>query len=169
MHYSISQPQRSPWPVVSLSGRLPGPDATTKAVRDPRWHTLVSRLKALRKRGRRAVRIVDVNCGDGMLLIQAVQQARTLGFLSIEGVGIDGDAQHIGDAQWRSRLLTDSAVGLEFHVGEPAAQLELECEFPADIILYEAASPVPQRLRDALKFAGDFALRARPPLAVARP
>lgn len=115
------------------------------------------------------MRIVDVNCGDGMLLIQAVQQARTLGFLSIEGVGVDGDAKDIGDDQWRSLLLTDSAVGLEFHVGEPAAQLELECDFPADIILYASESPVPQSLRDALRFAGDFALRARPPLHMARP
>lgn len=167
MHHSVSQPQ-SPLPVLSLWGRLPGPDAATKAVRDPRWHTLVSRLKALRKRGRRAVRIIDVNCGDGILLIQAVKKARTLGFLSIEGVGIDGDPQHIGEAQWRSRLLTDSAIGLEFHVGDPATQLELEAEFPADIILYEAVSPMPKRLQEALRRAGDFALRARPASPMAR-
>lgn len=114
------------------------------------------------------MRIVDVNCGDGMFLIEIMKQARALGFLSIEGLGIDGDAQRIGEAQWRSRHVIDSAIGLEFHVSEPAAQLELEAEFPADIILYEAALPVPPGLKEALSRAGDFALRARPAPPMAR-
>lgn len=162
MHYSLAPAQRSPWQLVSISVGASDRDGKTKVADAPRWRSLVSRLKALRRRGRRALRIVDVNCGDGLFLIQAAKQARALGFLSIEGVGIDPRAEYIDEARRHSLLSTDLAIGLEFHVGEAAAQLEVEAAFPADIILYEAERPVPQAMQAALKRAGDFTLRASP-------
>lgn len=158
MHYSLALPAVAPWPVVSITGAAMRQNTEP----DPRWHSLVGRLKSLRKHKRRAVRIVDVNCGDGSLLIHAVKQARSLGFLSIEALGVDTDAGRIDEARHRSQLLHDTAIGLDFKVAEAFAQLQAEAEFPADIILYEASARAPKALRDAARRAGDLALRDEP-------
>lgn len=158
MHYSLSLPTVPPWPIVSITGAAAQHDAE----RDPRWHSLVTRLKSLRRHKRRAVRIVDVNCGDGTLLIQAVRLARSLGFLAIEALGVDSDADHIDDARDRARMMKDTAVGLDFQVAEAFAQLQVEADFPADIILYDASARAPKALRDAAARAGNLALRREP-------
>lgn len=162
MHYTLSLPAGSPWPIVSIGASMQERDAASSAESDPRWSALAGRLKSLRKRGRRSVRIVDVNCGNGILLIQAARQARSLGFLAIECLGVDRDAGAVEEARRRAHWLADSAVGLTFEVGEPLAHLAVEAEFPADIVLYEGSVHPAHDFRDAVRRAGDLALRVAP-------
>ncbi|WP_160172164.1 class I SAM-dependent methyltransferase [Novosphingobium lindaniclasticum] len=153
MLFAMSLPGRAPAPLVSV---------VLSACEDPRWPRLKARLQALRSKGRRSVRIVDVNCGDGGLLIRAASHARSLGFLAIEAVGLDSSTCHIEDARQRARSLDDLAIGLRFDVGEPGPQLEAEAEFPADILLFEAPTRLSPRLRGAVRRAGNIALRISP-------
>ena len=162
MHYSLSLPIGSPWPIVSIGACAPEPATAFPAENDPRWRSLVSRLESLRERGRRSVRIVDVNCGNGALLVQVAKLARSLDFLAIECCGIDCEQKAIEEARQRALRLVDSAIGLSFEVGEPLAQLAAEAEFPADIVLYEASPHHGLQLREAVRRAGDLALRTNP-------
>ncbi|GFE75078.1 SAM-dependent methyltransferase [Novosphingobium sp. TCA1] len=159
MHYSLGLPGAPVWPVVSIVGAL-GQDLVGQdlAGQDPRSRSLTDRLALLHRRKRRAVRIVDVNCRDGAMLIHAAREARKLGFLSIECLGVDEDAELIDDARDRAHLVTDSAIGLDFEVAAPLARLQAEADFPADIVLYREAPGLSQAFRDALRRAGDVAL-----------
>ncbi|MGF7154297.1 SAM-dependent methyltransferase [Novosphingobium gossypii] len=154
MHYSLVTVGRPPWPVVSLGDALRGEDAEV----DPRWPALVSHLRSLHEAGRRAIRIVDVNCGDGALLIHAVREARALGFLAVEGLGADSNGAAIKEARWRSHLLHDTGIGIEFEVAEPLVQLEVEAEFPVDIVLYHVPLQRSDRLQSAVVRAARLAL-----------
>ena len=70
--------------IIGLVERSPTPTSVPKAVRhDPRWPQVESVLAALSASGRRAVRIVDAECGTGTLLLEALKQARRLGFTAI--------------------------------------------------------------------------------------
>jgi hypothetical protein len=157
MHFSLSLPTGSPWPAVSIgmcSDRA-------RAEKDPCWKPLVARLQSLRKSGRRSVRIVDVNCGDGSLLIAATREARKLGFLAIEGSGVDPDADNIDDARRQARWLSDCAIGLEFEKATPMPSLLAEAEFPADIILYAPPPTYSKSFEDAVRAAGRHVLAKR--------
>lgn len=168
MHLTLSLPDRAPWSVVLVGANADLPDTQPQVVHDPRWHSLKARLETMRSNGRRAVRIVDVNCGNGALLVRAASFARSLGFLAIEAVGVDGRTTYIEDARRRARTVVDLAIGLTFEVGHPLPRLEEEAQFPADIILFEAPARLPPSLRDAVKRAGDLALRIGPSQAAAR-
>ena len=120
---------------------------------------IIDQLELLSERKRRAVRIVDINCGDGALLIHTAREARKLGFLSIECVGVDENHALIEDAQERAHFITDTAIGLDFAVAAPREQLKKEADFPADIILYAAQPLSPPAMMEALQRAGDVAIR----------
>lgn len=105
------------------------------ATHDPRWPAIEAALIRLHDGKRLAVRIVDADCGAGCLLLQAVRHARALGFVAVEGRGIDGSAALIGRARAAAARLRDPAVGLSFEVADAATALREEQDFPADIVL----------------------------------
>lgn len=162
MDVSTSPPNSTPWPFALFQPMTEKSQALVDAFRDPRWRRVKARLKALRLKGRRAVRIVDVNCGNGGLLVQSADYARSLGFLSIEAVGVDCSSRLIEAARHRARSAADLAIGLKFDVAEPLWQLEAEAEFPADIVLFEEPARPSPALAEAVRRAGDLVLRIAP-------
>ncbi len=118
----------------------PSRPASKAAVHDPRWPQVEAALSALRTSGRRAVRIVDADCGAGTLLLQALAQARRLGFTSIEGHGIDRSSMLIGRARAAAARAADPAIGADFEVADMVAALQAEHDLPADIVICHAAA-----------------------------
>ncbi|QBM75195.1 SAM-dependent methyltransferase [Sphingomonas sp. AAP5] len=104
--------------------------------RDTRWPEVAATLAALRAAKRCSVRIVDVDCGAGTLLLCAVRFARALGFTAIEARGIDAAPTLIGRARVAAAAVRDPAIGIVFERGDPVAALCAECDFPADIVLW---------------------------------
>lgn len=155
MHYSLGLATTRVWPAISIVGAL----GQETARQDSCTQDLIDRLQLLAARKRRAVRIVDINCGDGALLIHAAREARSLGFLSIECLGVDEDQRLVEEARDRAHFVTDTAIGLDFAVATPIDQLQREAEFPADIILYAARSVTSPATTAALQRAGDVAFQ----------
>jgi SAM-dependent methyltransferase len=106
------------------------------AAHDPRWAQIAARLLWLKQQGRRAVRIVDADCGAGALLLHAVVHARSLGFVAIEGRGIDGSPALIGRARAAAARCTDPAIGVTFEIADMVSALREEQDLPADIVLW---------------------------------
>lgn len=154
MQYSLALLTASPWPAISFGSSLDG----EKARRDPRWNALVAQLAELREQGRRAIRMVDLNCGEGALLIEAAKQASRLGFLAIEGAGVDPDPDKISAARRRAGMLHDVAIGLEFEAMPPMERLAREAECPADIIFHRIPAERSQAFEHALARAGNLVL-----------
>lgn len=127
-------------PTPQRGHRTSTPGAWT-AAHDARWPQLAARLLSLKHACRRSVRIVDVDCGAGGLLLHAVAHARALGFLAIEGRGIDASPALIGRARVAAARLSDPAIGMTFEVGEMLAALREEQPFPADIVLWPSSAP----------------------------
>src|SRR5438094_3541904 len=71
-------------------------------------------LVALRVGRRRAIRILDVGCNDGAWLIHAVRHARMLGFVAIEGRGLDLAHSNIAHARLAAATISDARIGLVF-------------------------------------------------------
>ncbi|UYY59579.1 SAM-dependent methyltransferase [Sphingomonas sp. S2-65] len=103
---------------------------------DSRAAGIKQALEDLHEAGRHSVRIVDLDCGAGCLLIHAARYARALGFTAVEGRGIDGVPQLIGRARAAAARLHEPAIGLSFDVEDVGMALEHEAEFPADIVLW---------------------------------
>ncbi|WP_093511651.1 hypothetical protein [Sphingopyxis sp. YR583] len=112
---------------LTLSARRPA---------DARWPAVAAALAHLRAARRRAVRIVDAECGDGMLLIGAALHARAIGFTAIEARGIGIDPLCLRRANNAAAAVRDPAIGLLFEPCELAAGLAEEAAFPADILLW---------------------------------
>jgi SAM-dependent methyltransferase len=131
-----------------------------RAAHDPRWPALAARLALLREQRRRAVRIVDADCGAGTLLVHAVLHARSLGFTAIEGRGIDGSPALIGRANAAAARLRDPAIGLAFEAADMVGALGDERECPADIVLWHGSTSGRecQSVSDALARAGDLVI-----------
>ena len=117
----------------------PAASAQDRAEKDRRWPAMLRKLKGLRKRGRRSIRIVDANCGAGELLIYAARRAREMGFVAIEGRGIDADPRLIASALHAAARASDPAIGLVFELGDPDKALQEEAEYPADLLLCPAS------------------------------
>lgn len=138
--------------MASVVRLQPGSRAATQ---DERWPAVAAALAALRERKRCSVRIVDVDCAAGCLLLQALRHARALGFTAIEGRGIDGSPALIGRARAAASRLADPAIGVVFEVKDMAAALRDEQDFPADIVVWRgAAEAVMPATIDALHRAG---------------
>lgn len=161
MHYSFTLAAAPihtlrPLHATAVVGHVAG----YRAEADRRWPMIVRKLAALSKRGRRSLRVVDADCGTGELLVAVARQARTLGFVAIEARGVDRDPRRIASARIAARSVRDPAIGLTFEVGDAATALREEAEFPADLVLYEAAQANPRELAQAARAAGQTALGA---------
>lgn len=138
---------------VSMQG------ARGRAEQDRRWPAMLRKLKRLRKRGRRSIRIVDTDCGAGELLIHAVRRARELGFLAIEGRGVDSDPLLLGSAKAAAAACpADPAIGLVFELGEQDAAMRAEAAFPADLLLCSASAARARDMARLARTAGDTVL-----------
>lgn len=148
----------------SLRHRRSSPGAWT-AAHDTRWPQLAARLLWLRQAGRRSVRIVDVDCGAGGLLLHAAAHARALGFLAIEGRGVDTSPALVGRARVAAARWRDPAIGVTFDLGEMLAALREEQDFPADILLWQPpiATDCNETFRCMLLGAAYFVVRGDEP------
>ena len=102
------------------------------------WQRINDHLVALQLKGRHALRVVEVGCGNGDWLLRTIVHARTLGFTAIEGHGIDASAESIATARRNAAALADPAIGVTFALGASThldETLALEVEAPADLIL----------------------------------
>jgi SAM-dependent methyltransferase len=133
---------------------LPG---SRTALHDPRWPAIAGALRALRDRGRFAVRIVDAGCGAGCLLLHAVHHARSLGFTSIEGRGIDGSPALIGRAKAAAQRQRDPAIGTAFDRSDVLVALGEEYDLPADLVLWHGTRRA--AIDQALARAADLVIR----------
>jgi len=140
MHYSFSAPAGIVWMAPAAgTWAAPAQNAQDRAEKDRRWPAMLRKLKGLRKRGRRSIRIVDADCGAGELLMHAVRRAREMGFVAIEGRGIDADPHLIASARRAAARHGDPAIGLVFEQGDPDKVLREEAEYPADLLLCPAS------------------------------
>jgi len=140
MQYSYSIPAGIVWmaPTAGAWGASMQ-SAQDRAEKDRRWPAMLRKLKGLRKRGRRSIRIVDADCGAGELLMHAVRRAREMGFVAIEGRGIDADPRLIASALRAAARQGDPAIGLVFEQGDPDRVIREEAEYPADLLLCPAS------------------------------
>jgi 2-polyprenyl-3-methyl-5-hydroxy-6-metoxy-1,4-benzoquinol methylase len=121
----------------SVAAPAPPPRRSPRS--DARWPRIAATLDGLRLRHRRAVRIVDADCGCGTLLIEAAHYARSIGFTAIEVRGIDGAPALIGRARAAALRHADPAIGYRFDCADTDEALREEAAFPADIVLCHAA------------------------------
>lgn len=91
-------------------------------------------LAALWRQGRRAIRIVDLDCRSGRRLIDVAARARKRGFLAIEARGCDRSPLAIAAARRAGAAHSDPAIGWQFDVADPASAIAAECD-GADLIL----------------------------------
>lgn len=131
---------------------MQGPQS--RAEKDRRWPAMLRKLKGLRKRGRLSIRIVDADCGAGELLMHAVRRARELGFVAIEGRGIDSDPQLIASARQAATRQADPAIGLVFEEADMTRAMREEAEFPADLLLCPASGENEREFTELAHAAG---------------
>lgn len=160
--------QTSKMPRVPSNGAVPLPGSRT-ANFDPRWPAILTALLRLRDDGRRAVRVVDADCGDGHLLLHALRHARALGFTAIEGRGIDGSPALIGRARAAAALVSDAAIGVAFELADMVDALQAEITCPADIVLWRTPRPGNGQpaVADALARAGRLVISDAAPRGAA--
>jgi SAM-dependent methyltransferase len=162
MHYSIllaAGEVKAP-PPLHATAVFCRQSAAYRPETDRRWPMIVRKLTALRRRGRRSLRVIDVRCGAGDLLFAVARQARALGFVAIEGRGVDPDAAKIGAAAAACRRHRDPASDFIFEQGDGRAALREEAEFPADFVLYPPDEPSGPALSGMVRSAGSLALCA---------
>lgn len=127
-------------PAIACQAGPPVTSLRRPPEQDGRWPAIVAALAGLRAARRRSVRIVDAACGDGALLLHALRHARRLGFVAIEGRGIEGAPAQVARARHAAARLNDRAIGVTFNMGDPAPALAEEAEAPADIVLWHGES-----------------------------
>lgn len=159
MHYSYIAPAGIVWmaPATNGWGTL-AQGAQNPAEKDRRWPAMLRKLKGLRKRGRRSIRIVDADCGAGELLMHAVRRARELGFVAIEGRGIDADPRLIASARRAAAQQGDPAIGLVFEQDDMDNVLREEAEYPADLLLCPASDTATRERAALARTAADTVL-----------
>lgn len=164
MHYAYTIPASVVQPLPTSHATMICSVRAPAAKEDRRWPVIARKLAALRARGRRSIRLVDANCGDGELLIVAAQYARTLGFVAIEAHGVDSNATLIAHAQAAACFINDPAIGFDFTLGDAQAALRDEAAFPADIVLYAEQATGGEAMTTQAHAAGHLVLRASRPL-----
>jgi len=109
----------------------------------PSHAQIASRLAEWRLKGHRSIRILDLACGRGDRLIRAAARARELGFLSIEGRGVDPSPGNVRHARHRAESEAHPSTSLVFEIGEPITALAAEHDGDADMVLLSEARPYP--------------------------
>lgn len=104
---------------------------------------IASALSALRFDGRRAIRILDLGCGNGERILRAVASAHALGFVAIEARGADASPHNIRAARRSARTLPHPCIDLHFDVAEPIAALAAEHDGAVDLVILAEAHPRP--------------------------
>ena len=141
----------------------PSRHVSKAAAHDPRWPRIEAALAALRANGRYAVRIVDAECGAGTLLLQALAEARWLGFTAIEGRGIDRSPLLIGRARAAAHRIIDPAIGVDCEVADMVGALRDEQDLPADIVIcHDLARDRRAEAAHALRNAGRIVIADDP-------
>ncbi len=158
MHYSFRAPVGIIWMAPASGWGTPAPSAQNRAEKDRRWPAMLRKLKGLHKRGRRSIRIVDADCGAGELLLHAVRRAREMGFLAIEGRGIDADPSLVASARRAAARQTDPAIGLVFEQAEKDRVMREEAEYPADLLLCSATDAEARELAALARIAANTVL-----------
>lgn len=159
VRFSHLSPPAIVWMQPVTFGTASRPDPIgDRAEKDRRWPAMLRKLKGLRKLGRRSIRIVDADCGAGDLLIHAAQRARELGFVAIEGRGVDTDPQLVASAQRNAARQSDPAIGLVFELGDQDKAMHDEREFPADLLLCSASGQDARNVTRLARTAGDTVL-----------
>lgn len=102
-------------------------------------------LSLLRAAGRRAVAIIDLDCGDGAVALAAGRKARMLGFLAITVRGFDRSAANVRAARRRAVGSVDPAIGFTFETAARARCPAVEDE-EADILLLGPDGPPVERI-----------------------
>lgn len=121
---------------------------------DPRWPAIVSAFRVLRAANRRTVRIVDIHCNGGHLLLCAVRQASAMGFTAIEARGLDDGLARVERARALAACLIDPAVGISIEATDLLSALSEECDFPADIVIAHQDALSDARIASLLEEAG---------------
>jgi len=159
MHHSPMTPAGILWMSPAAAVRSAATQgARSHAEKDRRWPAMLRKLRGLRKRGRRSIRIVDADCGAGELLMHAVRRARELGFVAIEGRGIDSDLRLIASARQAAAGQADPAIGLIFEEADMKRAMREEAEFPADLLLCPSSGENERELAELAKAAGETVL-----------
>jgi SAM-dependent methyltransferase len=114
-------------------------------------------LVALRSQHRRAIRILDVGCNEGVWLICAALHARRLGFVAIEGRGLDVAPIRVAQARLTAAAIRDMRIGLAFDVADIASALGEEDDRGVDIVLFHYGLFTSLPLADHDRLAGELA------------
>ncbi|MDF0486673.1 SAM-dependent methyltransferase [Sphingomonas sp. H39-1-10] len=131
----VGQDAAGHW-LVQDSGRRAARLAPPPVCEDARWPAVLAALAELRHANRHSIRILDMDCGAGSVLLHAVRHARALGFTAIEARGVDGVPALIGRARAAAAALIDPAIGISFETADLMTALVAEHDFPADILLW---------------------------------
>lgn len=92
-------------------------------------------LLEMQAAGRHAVRIVDIGCRSGATLIRALVRARSLGFVAIEGRGVDLSGDDVMVARWATQSWRDPAIGVSFEAGDILDALAQEEDAGIDLLI----------------------------------
>lgn len=134
---------RAHFPRTRLWTPAPRSDAAARSGYGPSAERIASALAELRRSGRRAIRILDLGCGDGARLLRAAACARELGFVAIEGRGIDPSPSRIRHARTAAAFESHPSTTLCFEIAEPIEALAAEHDGAVDLVLLSEPRPYP--------------------------
>jgi len=109
----------------------------------PSMERIASVLGDLHRDGRHAIRILDLECGDGERLLRTAAVAREMRFVAIEGTGVDLSVGRIRHARREAQIQAHLSTTLDFKVAEAMAALALEQDGAVDLVLMSDAPPYP--------------------------
>lgn len=81
-----------------------------------------------------------------------------MGFVAIEGRGIDADPRLIASALRAAARQADPAIGLVFEQGDPDKAMREEAEYPADLLLCPAPDTDTRKRAALARTAADTVL-----------
>lgn len=96
--------------------------------------TALSELRRLRAQGRRAVCVIDLDCGSGDRVMRLAHYARALGFLAIEVWGFDRSPEQVEAASHAAKSLPNPRIGFSFAL-RPTGNLVPVEDGAADILI----------------------------------
>jgi SAM-dependent methyltransferase len=123
--------------------RAPGSPPLLHPRHGPSRQRIESELAELRHGGRRSIRMLDLGCGAGERLLHAAAFARSIGFVAVEGRGVDLSALRIRQARYDARQVEDPGIALRFDAGEVIGALASEHDGAADLAFLSQPLPYP--------------------------